>query len=220
MPLYSPSILQAEKRRRLVIYYARGAQEGEQGRGFPSDPDFGSTIAVKTWTKRAESPALQGVFFEAGGALTLFVHRSRAAQSPVPTTKGSHSERSRRPCHGVQTKTWQQTAARRMFEYAERQCVPRDGTEGRKDGCLGRRGKGPVLLRAKLGDDLTRAESWTFASTLPFADIIPGFARKRAADRLVWHSLLSADLSHPKQDQPRALVFPDGLGGGQRRADP
>jgi len=32
----------------------------------------------------------------------------------------------------------------------------------------------PVLMRGRLGDDLTRGESWTFASELNFRDLLPG----------------------------------------------
>ena len=40
----------------------------------------------------------------------------------------------------------------------------------------------PVLMRAKVGDDLTRRESWTFASELSFSETIPGLAEDPAID--------------------------------------
>jgi hypothetical protein len=40
----------------------------------------------------------------------------------------------------------------------------------------------PVLMRAKVMDDLTKRESWTFASELPFKDIIPGIYQDMPMD--------------------------------------
>ncbi len=167
MPLYSPSILRL-KSGRLVISYTEARKKENK------DVDFQVILTSddhgKTWTKRAESPALQGRIFEAGGAL---YYLSTGAGLPISRSNDEGLTWSDPVDLTGTDKTWQQTAANVWYANGNVYLVME--LRGRKMDAWAAAEKAPVLLRAKLGDDLTKAESWTFASTLPFADIIPGF---------------------------------------------
>lgn len=63
----------------------------------------------------------------------------------------------------------------------------------------------PVLMRARLGDDLTRRESWTFGSTLAFRDIV-------TPERLDWFGVpfFESFLDRPTFPAPGRAMAPIG----------
>jgi len=71
------------------------------------------------------------------------------------------------------SKVWQQTAANVWFANGNVYLVMERRVK--EINAWGAGEKAPVLMRAKLGDDMTKPSSWTFASEIDFADIIPGY---------------------------------------------
>lgn len=166
-PLYSPSILRL-KSGRLVATYTQALKKekaGADSQVFLTSDDGG-----KTWTKRAESPATQGRVFEAGETL---YYLATGAGLPICRSDDQGVTWSAPSLLTEKSKTWQQTAAN--VWYANGNVYLEMELKGRKIDAWAASEKAPVLLRAKIGDDLTQPGSWSFSSVLNFADIIPGF---------------------------------------------
>ncbi len=167
MPLYSPSILRLKNGTLLITYTeARKKENKEQ--------DFQvimtSADGGKSWTRRAESSATQGRVFEAGDTLYYI---SPGAGLPICRSNDQGLTWSEPVLLTGKDKSWQQTAANVWYAKGNVYLVME--LRGRKIDAWAAAEKAPVLLRAKIGDDLTKPESWTYSSVLTFADIIPGF---------------------------------------------
>jgi len=166
-PLYSPSILRL-KSGRLVASYTEARKKESTGKDF--QVILTSADGGKTWLKRAESPATQGRIFEADGVL---YYLATGAGLPVCRSHDQGITWSDPALLTDTAKVWQQTAANVWFAHGnvylamELRC--------KKIDAWGAGEKAPVLMRAKVSDDLTRPASWTFASVLDFADLIPGY---------------------------------------------
>lgn len=167
MSLYSPTVLRLQTGR-LVAGYTR-ASHNTAKHGRSAEWLFTSDDHGRTWTKRAELPALQGRVFAAGGRLYyvatgagMLISRSDddgiTWSSPVPLTS--------------RDLVWQQTPANvwhtrgNVYLAFERR--------NREINAWGPSEKALVLLRARESDDLTQPAAWTFSSELVFADVVPG----------------------------------------------
>ncbi len=167
MPLYSPSIMRL-KSGRLVISYTEARKKENTDKEFQviQTSDDGG----KTWTKRAELSALQGRIFESGDAL---YYLATGAGMPISRSVDQGVTWSEPVLLTDKSKSWQQTAANVWYANGNVYLVME--LRGRKIDAWAACEKAPVLMRAKVGNDLTQPKNWTFASELVFADIIPGF---------------------------------------------
>ncbi|MGC3978061.1 MAG: sialidase family protein [Paludibacteraceae bacterium] len=165
-PLYSPSILRLSTGRLVISYTeARKKDSDESDYQIILTSDDGGL----NWTKRFETTAaLQGRIFEANGILYYI---STGAGLPVCKSADSGVTWSTPVYLTGKDKTWQQTAAN--VWYAHGNVYLEMELRVKVINAWGAGEKAPVLLRAKVTDDLTKAASWTFASVLDFADLIP-----------------------------------------------
>jgi len=166
MPLYSPSIVRLSTGRLVISYTeARKKDNDETDYQVIMTSDDGG----KTWIKRAEQTVgLQGRIFEANGVLYYL-----APGTGLPACKSTDNGNTwSTPVYLTsKDKTWQQTAAN--VWYAHGNVYLEMELRVRVINAWGAGEKAPVLLRAKITDDLTKAASWTFSSVLDFGDLIP-----------------------------------------------
>jgi len=134
------------------------------GRGivFTSD-DHG-----KTWTYRTNFPFLHARPFVAGGALYVLGHRGDIAVIRSDDWGETWSE----PVELTTDQRWHQSACNVIYAKG---CVylVMERRMGGKVRCWAVSELAPVLMRAKVDDDLTKRESWTFATELPFHEAVP-----------------------------------------------
>ncbi len=172
-PLYTPSIL-ALPDGRLIAAYERG------GDGRKNNADYAWILTSddhgRTWTRRGGLKMSHARLFASGKSIYYLGQRGdlQVARSDdrgetwspqVPLTYGQ---------------SWHQSACNvwhtrgHVYLVMER----RTSTENKAwpVGALA-----PVLLRAKEDADLTRRESWTFASELVFSDLVPGYKQNEPA---------------------------------------
>ena len=167
IPLYTPSIL-ALPEGRLVAAYERGGTARAKNAAYAfiqTSDDHG-----KTWTQRGALRMTHARVFAAGKLLyylgqkgDLQVARSddrgETWSEQVALTKGQ---------------SWHQSACNvwhangNVYLVMERR-IPSEN----KAWAVG--SLAPVLMRARDDADLTKRESWTFASELVFSDLIPGY---------------------------------------------
>jgi len=175
----SPGIARLESGRLVVVDGLRGAdgdsvpepkcrpRPGQfwQGKVLTSD-DHG-----RTWQHRGDFPIMHARPFAAGDWLYVIGHAGDLMimrsgddgdtwSEPVALTEGQFWHQA--PCNVVETNGC-------VYLVMERRVS--DSIQNWYVGELA-----PVLMRAKLTDDLTRRSSWTFASELSFADALPGAA--------------------------------------------
>lgn len=138
-------------------------ESGQPWRGklFTSDDDG------RTWTHRTDFPMVFSRPFEAGGSVyvlgqcgDLFIIRSDDGgdtwSEPVPLTQGQRWHQAPSNIHFAKGNVYLV-----MEKYAY------DGVKGWQVNI-----KAPVLMRASVTADLTKPESWTFASVLAFRDVV------------------------------------------------
>jgi hypothetical protein len=132
-----------------------------QGKVFTSD-DHG-----KTWKHRVDFPFLHARPFIAGGSLYVLGHdndlmiirsddEGQTWSAPVRLTEGEHWHAA--PCNVHYANGFIYLAMEKRVHFDVRGWAVNE--------------MAPVLLRAKVGDDLTRRENWTFASELAFCDAV------------------------------------------------
>ncbi len=167
MPLYSPSLVRL-KSGRLVASYTEDRKKESTEKSF--QVILTSDDGGKTWTKRAESPATQGRIFEADGSL---YYLATGAGMPISRSTDQGLTWSPPALLTDKDKVWQQTAANVWLANGNIYLVME--LRVKKIDAWGAGEKAPVLMRAKVGADLTKPQSWTFSSTLDFADLIPGY---------------------------------------------
>ncbi|HRJ71060.1 MAG TPA: sialidase family protein [Terrimicrobiaceae bacterium] len=170
-PLYSPSILSLPSGR-LVASYTEARKKENTDRDF--QVILTSDDGGKTWTKRAESSALQGRIFPAGKSL---YYLGTGAGLPISRSNDDGATWSDPVFLTDQSQTWQQTAAN--WWHAKGNIYLVMELRGRKIDAWAAGEKAPVLMRARADADLTQPGNWTYASTLTFADIIPGYRENR-----------------------------------------
>jgi len=173
IPLYTPSIL-ALPGGRLVAAYERGGDGRKNNAAYALI--FTSDDHGKTWTQRGGLKMTHARLFAAGKSLYYFGQRGdlQIARSDdrgvtwseqVALTKGQ-------AWHQSACNVWH--ANGNIYLVMER----RVGSENKAwpVGALA-----PVLLRANEDADLTKRESWTFASELVFSDLIAGYKQNEPA---------------------------------------
>ncbi|MDR1284333.1 MAG: glycoside hydrolase, partial [Opitutaceae bacterium] len=166
IPLYTPSILRLPGGRLVGANERSGAwrKAGNPWARISTSDDGG-----KTWTLRATAGIAHGRLFRAGKSLYYLGHDGNL-QIMRSDDNGETWSKQVALTNG---QSWHQTAANvwhakgNVYLVMERS---RGGIKGWGIGALA-----PVLMRAKETDDLTKRESWTFASELFFEDLIPGY---------------------------------------------
>ena len=173
IPLYTPSILRLAGGR-LVATYERGGTARQNNAAYAfvlTSDDHGLT-----WTQRAATHITHGRVFTAGKSICFLGQRGdlQIARSddrgqtwtePVALTKGQ---------------SWHQSACNVWHTRGHVYLVmERTTTKENKAWPVG--SLAPVLLRAPETVDLTKRESWTFASELVFADLIAGYKQNEPA---------------------------------------
>ena len=176
VPLYTPSLVRLDDGR-LVAAYERSGEARKSGE--PWAVVLTSDDGGRSWRERHRTRMVHGRLFTAGGKLHLLGHRGdlRIASS------ADRGETWTEPAELTQGQSWHQTAANvwktRDHLYLVMERRTRRAIDAWPVGELA-----PVLLRARLDADLTQRASWTFASELTFADLIPGYAANDPATDL------------------------------------
>lgn len=171
-PLYSPSMLTLGPGKLLVSYtdeWKKGG-EGTDAQVFMLTEDAG-----KTWKEvsRIQKVGMQGRVFRAGHDGNTLYYISPGAGLPIYRSKDG-ARRWEGPAFLTDRKQfWFQTAANVWYNNGN-VYLAMDKKMGDMDAWSAAE-RAPVLLRAKITDDLLKPESWTFASAVNFADIILGF---------------------------------------------
>ena len=177
-PLNTPSILRLNGGR-LVAASERGGVTSEwrkQGNAWAriATSDDGGLI----WTTRA-TPNLSQARLLRGGRALYYLGHDQDLKIMRSDDNGEHWSA---PADlGTKKPNWYATACNvwhakgNVYLVMERR-VREDNKSGWTIGNLA-----PVLMRAREQDDLTRPESWTYASELVFADLIPGYHRNELA---------------------------------------
>ena len=167
IPLYTPSICRLDSGR-LVASYEQGkegkANNAQHVRILTSD-DHG-----QTWTLRGQTRVTHGRIFRAGSSLYLLGH-----EGDLVVTRSDDNGETWSPAVKLTSgESWHGTAGNVWYKNGQVYLVMEQrmskAIKGWPVGELA-----PVLLRAKVGDDLTKPENWTFASRLPFYDALPGY---------------------------------------------
>ncbi len=173
VPLYTPSIL-ALPGGRLVAAYERGGTARQNNAAYAfilTSDDHG-----QTWQPRGATRMSHARLFTAGKSLYYLGHRGdlmvarsdnrgEAWSEPVALTKGQS-------WHQSACNVWH--ARGHVYLVMERRTT--DENKAWPVGSLA-----PVLMRAREDADLTKRESWTFASELVFADLIAGYKQNEPA---------------------------------------
>ncbi len=136
-----------------------------QGRVYLSD-DRG-----RTWRQTTTFPFLHARPFVAGGVLYVLGHAGdlMIIRSDDGGKTWSH------PVRLTEGQQWHQAPCNVHYAHGCIYLVMEYRAHHNIQGwCVGE--QAPVLMRGRLGDDLTRRENWTFASVLSFADIIDNSA--------------------------------------------
>lgn len=164
---YSPGMVVLSSGRLLATYDVGGpgARKLSNKGGLCISDDGG-----KTWQKKAEFQIAHARPFISGNSIYVLGHSGdlRVIRSD------DNGETWTRPVRITQGQKWHQAPCN--VHYAN-DCVylvmERRVTEDIKGWRVGE--LAPVLMRGRIGTDLTKAENWTFASELSFRDVIPGY---------------------------------------------
>lgn len=168
IPLYNPGLVRLSSGRLVALYslskkHARDAPY--RGGTYVLTSDDGG----ETWHERARISIGQSRLFTAGNSLYL-IGSGRPLRILRSTDDGETWSAPSKIAEG----TWHQTAANFLESdgHVYLALEKRIGNEitAHLVGELA-----PILLRGKLGEDLTQPENWTFASELAFKDILPGY---------------------------------------------
>ncbi len=161
---YTPGICRLESGRLVATYEisSRGKLPSATRSVIATSDDGGLT-----WTHRADHHLSFCRTFEAGGALYLLGRQKQVAIMRSDDEGVTWSK----PFFLVEKGIWHQSACNVLYANG---CVylvmevhaPLRGIQGWQVGDLA-----PVLMRAKVEDDLTDPKNWTFASKLVFEDI-------------------------------------------------
>ncbi len=194
VPLYNPSIISLDSGRLVAAYLVSGKR----------DPKLHSRTDIVTsddggltWQKRAESKIGQSRLFQVGHDLYL-----------IGTSMGLNIQRSTddgltwsKPTK-IATGRWHQSATNYWLAngnvYLALEKRVGEEINGWYVGELS-----PILLRAKVTDDLTKPESWSFSPDYTFKDIIPGYTENYPIIEFV-------GIPFYAQDFPERNVFEKG----------
>ena len=171
---YTPGIIRLDSGRLIVTmdFGGKGMKKGEpRGRVFTSD-DHG-----KSWTQRSTFPFCHARPFVAGKSIYVLgqngdLYAIRSDDNGETWSKTARLSKDQK---------WHQSACNVCYANG---CIymvmERRVTNRIRSWSVGE--LAPVLMRAKLGDDLTKRESWTFASELSFHDTIPNIEKDPQID--------------------------------------
>ncbi|MDR2676258.1 MAG: glycoside hydrolase [Opitutaceae bacterium] len=171
VPLYTPSILRLPEGR-LVAACERGRAWRKLGN--PWARIYTSDDGGQSWAFRTAARISHGRLFQAGNALYYLGHDGDL-QIMRSDDRGETWTRQAALTSGQQ---WHQSACNvwhakgnvyLVMERSRKEIVKSWGV-----GSLA-----PVLMRAKETDDLSKIESWTFASELFFGDLVPGYKENK-----------------------------------------
>lgn len=169
IPLYTPSLLRLPSGR-LLAAYDRGGAAGRKGMAnavLLSSDDHGVT-----WTQRGAMAMTHGRLFQAG---TNIYYLGQKGDLRVACSK-DQGETWGEPVELTSGQQWHQSACNvwhtggRVYLVMERRVS--NTIRAWPVGELA-----PVLMRASEAADLTKRESWTFASELAFRDVVPGYEK-------------------------------------------
>lgn len=202
VPLYTPSILRLPSGR-LVAASERSGQWKKMGN--PWARISTSDDAGKTWTLRKTERITHGRLFLAGGSIYYLGHDGDLRISRSDDNGETWTD------HVELTKGqgWHQTAANVWYAngnvYLVMERSVSNSIRGWGVGALA-----PVLMRAKETDDLTQRSSWTFASEITFADVVPGYRENDPATELF--GIPFFEQTYPKTNMlaPRRPMHPMG----------
>lgn len=173
IPLYTPSIL-ALPGGRLVSAYERGGTARANNAAYAfiqTSDDHG-----KTWTQRGALRMTHARLFTAGKSLYYLGQRGDLQVARSDDRGETWSEQ----VALTKGQSWHQSACNvwhangNVYLVMERRVASEN--KAWPVGSLA-----PVLLRAREDADLTKRESWTFASELVFSDLIPGYKKNEPA---------------------------------------
>lgn len=171
---YTPGLARLASGRLVATmdFGGKGWPKGEpRGRIFTSD-DRG-----KTWAERGKFPYVHARPFEAGGRLYVLGHSGDLMV--VRSDDGGQTWSA--PSKLSEGQKWHQSACNVWHANG---CVylvmERRVSDKIRSWPVGE--LAPVLMRAKAEDDLTRRESWAFASELSFSETLPGIETDPAAE--------------------------------------
>lgn len=204
-PLGCPSILRLEGGR-LVAASDRGGVT-LQAEGSPRARICTSDDGGLTWTARGTSPLNQARLFQCGTVL-YYLGYNHDLKIMKSEDRGEHwsepfdlktgkSQWYAQPCN-----VWH--AKGNVYLVMERR-VYEDNKSGWTIGNLA-----PVLMRAREKDDLTLPSSWTYASELAFADLIPGYRQNNLALDFFGVPFFPQDFPKAKQVAPGRPMHPMG----------
>ncbi len=176
-PLNTPSILRLEGGR-LIAASERGGNTRDR-----NNRDEGTRIATSddgglTWTIRAKPQIFQARLFQCGKVLYYLGHDNdlkimRSDDRGEHWSAPADLRTKRAQWYATACNVWH--AKGNVYLVMERR-IYEDNKSGWTIGNLA-----PVLMRAREQDDLTLPSSWTYASELAFADLIPGYRQNDLA---------------------------------------
>lgn len=200
IPLYTPSILRLESGR-LVASYEQGGKQRKEDYAFLLISDDGG----KTWKKTGETSITHGRLFQAGKSIYYLGH-----QGDLRIVRSDDQGETWSPLYQLtEGQGWHQSACNvwkaKGNVYLVMERYASDKIRGWRVGDLA-----PVLMRAKETDDLTKKESWTFASELPFDGLIPGYQEN--APQIDYFGVPFFAQNHPGRASltPKRTMWPMG----------
>jgi len=174
IPVYTPSVLALPGGRLVASYeFGQGKMTAEEKKE-PYTFILTSDDHGKTWQLRHKTNITHGRLFTAGGKVYLLGHHNdlRVVASPdngetwgetVELTKGD---------------TWHESACNVWKTRGNIYLVMEKQVGKEIKGWPGGE-YGPVLMRAKETDDLTKKQSWTFSNAFAMIDHIPGYRENK-----------------------------------------
>jgi hypothetical protein len=177
-PLNTPSILRLDDGRLVAASERSGVNSAWRQQGHAWARIATSDDRGLTWTVRATPNITQARLFRAGRSLYYLGHdgdlKIMRSDDRGATWSAPADLRTQKPnWYATACNVWH--AKGHVYLVMERR-VYEDNKSGWTIGNLA-----PVLLRAREQDDLTQPASWTYASELAFADVIPGYRENTPA---------------------------------------
>lgn len=165
-PLYTPSIVRLPSGRLVASYLI--------SRKYNPDAPSGTRILTSddggtTWRERAHASIGQSRLFTAGRDLYLL-----GSGKPLRIMRSGDQGETWSEPSAIAEGSWHQTASN-FWETKENVYLATEKRAGDEIKAWPVGELAPVLLRGRIGKDLTRAENWTFSSELAFKDILPGY---------------------------------------------
>ncbi len=206
-PLNTPSILRLDGGRLVAASERSGVNSEWRKQGNPWARLCTSDDGGLTWQVRATPNISQARLFAAGKALYYLGHdgdlkilRSddRGETWSAPADLGTKKAQ----WYATACNVW--SAKGNVYLVMERRLYE-DNKSGWTIGNLA-----PVLMRAKAGDDLTLPASWTYASELAFADLIPGYRENDPALDYFGVPFFAQDFPRAKAVAPGRPMHPMG----------